>query len=109
MAFSEGPIAWALCVLAIGGSTLSVLDVADKFQAWHTAWQDALGIYALWQATVQNNADPVIQQLYEYQYKQARQRQDDARGDVESATKMSYIALGSYAVACGALALAPTP
>jgi|GEM_PF-3582831 len=108
-AFSEGPLAWTICVLGFVGSTMSVLDVADKFQTWHTAWQDALGIYALWQATVQNNADPVTQQLYEYQYKQARQRQEDALGDVHSATNMSYVTLGLAAFACGALALAPTP
>jgi hypothetical protein len=73
------------------------------------AWQDALGIYALWQATVENNADPVIQQLYEYQYRQALQRQEDARGGVVSATKASSFTLGLAALGCGALALAPTP
>jgi hypothetical protein len=108
-AFSEGPIAWAICVLSVAGSTMSVMDVADKFKAWHAAWQGAVGAYELWQATVQNNVDPVTQQLYEYQYKQARQRQDDARGAVQSATNMSYIPLGFAAVACGAVALAPTP
>jgi hypothetical protein len=108
-AFSEGPLAWAICVLGFVGSTMSVAEVADKFQAWHTAWQDALGIYALWQATVENNADPVIQQLYEYQYRQALQRQEDARGDVVSATKTSSFTLGLAALGCGALVLAPTP
>lgn len=108
-AFSEGPIAWAICVLGLVGSTMSVMDVADKFQAWHAAWQDALGAHALWQATVQNNADPVTQQLYEYQYRQARQRQEDAKGDVQSATNMSYVGLGLAALGCGAVALAPTP
>jgi hypothetical protein len=108
-AFSEGPIAWAICVLGFVGSTVSVASVADKFQAWHTAWQDALGAHALWQVTVENNADPVIQQLYEYQYKQARQRQEDARGAVMSATNTSYIPLGVAALGCGAVALAPTP
>ena len=108
-AFSEGPIAWTICVLGFVGSTMSVMEVADKFQAWHTAWQDALGAYALWQATVQNNADPVIQQLYEYEYRQARQRQDDARGAVMSATDTSYVRLGLAALGCGAVALAPTP
>ncbi|HET7463012.1 MAG TPA: hypothetical protein VFJ82_17295 [Longimicrobium sp.] len=108
-AYTQGPIAWGACILAIGGSTLSVYDVLDKFEAWHDAYVDARGAYALWQATVQNNAEPAIQQLYEYQYKQARQRQEDAKGDVSSSTNMSFVALGSFALTCGALALAPTP
>lgn len=88
---------------------MSVYDVLDKFQAWHTAYVDATGAFDLWQATVQNGSDPTIQQLYEYQYRQARQRQEDAKSSVSSATDTSYFALASFAIACGAFALAPTP
>lgn len=108
-AFSEGPVAWGICILAIGGSSLSIYDVLDKFKTWHAAYLDAKGAYDLWQTTVQNGADPAVQQLYEYQYRQARQRQEDAKSDVSAATNMSYMALGSFALACGAVALAPTP
>ena len=50
-----------------------------------------------------------MQQLYEYQYRQARQRQEDAKQAVSAATNISYLALGGFAVACGAAVLAPTP
>ena len=93
----------------MAGSTLSVYDVLDKFKAWHAAYLDARGAYDLWQATVQNGADPTVQQLYEYQYKQARQRQEDAKADVHSSTKISYVALGTFAFSCGVVALAPVP
>jgi hypothetical protein len=93
----------------MAGTTISVFDVLDKFQTWHSAYADATGAYELWMATVQNNADPAIQQLYEYQYKQARQRQEDAKGDVSSSTNVSYVALATFAVSCGAFALMPTP
>jgi hypothetical protein len=96
-------------VLALLGTTYSVWQVSDKFQTWYTAHPDAAGAQALWQATVQNSADPCIQQLYEYQYKQARQRQEDAKGAVSEATSTTMFALGAAAIACGAAALLPTP
>lgn len=108
-AFPEGPLAWAGCVLAMAGSTLAVADVLSAFQDWHAAYRDASGAYDLWQATVQNHSPPAIQQLYEYQYRQARQRQEDKKRAVSSSTNISYLALGGFALACGAAALAPTP
>ena len=63
-AFDKGPVAWGACILAIAGSTLSIYDVLEKFQTWHAAYLDEKGAYDLWQATVQNGADPVVQQLY---------------------------------------------
>lgn len=108
-AYAQGPIAWGGCILGIVGSTVSIYDVADKFESWYNAYQDAQGAYNLWMATVQNNADPVIQQLYEYQYRQAVLRQNDAKEDVVSATQTSGFTLGGAALVCGALALAPTP
>lgn len=100
---------WGGCILGIVGGTMSVYDVADKFEAWYDAYQSAQGAYNLWMATVQNSADPAIQQLYEYQYRQAHQRQEDAKADVSSSTKTSALTLAGAALACGALALAPTP
>lgn len=88
---------------------MSIYDVADKFQAWYDAYQSAQGAYNLWMATVENDAEPAIQQLYHYQYRQAYQRQEDAKADVSSSTKTSAITLGGAALVCGALALAPTP
>jgi hypothetical protein len=91
------------------GSSVSIYSVADSFQSWYDAYQNAQGAYNLWQATIQNNADPAIQQLYEYQYRQAYQRQQDAASAVSSATNTSVMTLVGAGVACGALALAPTP
>jgi len=108
-AYKEGPLLWAACILALMGSTYTVAEVAGKFEAWYKAYQDAEGAQRLWQATVQNNSPSSTQQLYEYQYKQARLRQEDARGDVASATNASYFALATAAIACGATALVPTP
>ena len=108
-AYEEGPLLWGACVLAVVGSSYTIWQVADKFETWYRAYKDAEGAERLWQATVENNADPYIQQLYEYQYKQARQRQVDAAGAVSEATNTSYIALFGAAVACGATALMPTP
>lgn len=108
-AYQQGPLLWAVCILAIVGSTQSIWEVANKFEAWYKAYQDAEGAQRLWQATVQNNPDPVTQQLYEYQYKQARLRQDDAKGDVSSATGVSVVALVAAGLACGATALVPVP
>jgi hypothetical protein len=59
--------------------------------------------------TLQNNASSYIQQLYEYQYRQALQRQEDAKGAVSEAVNTSGWALAGAAVACGATALVPTP
>ena len=103
--YEQGPIVWAVCALAVAGSTYSVWDVADEFENWYGAYKDASGAQRLWQATVQNRADPYIQQLYEYQYKQARQRQEDAKGAVEKATGASAFALAGAALACGATLL----
>lgn len=108
-AYEEGPLLWAGCVLALLGTTYSVWQVSDKFQTWYNAHRDAAGAQGLWQATVQNNADPYIQQLYEYQYRQAHQRAEDAKGAVSEATRASYFALTASAIACGATALLPTP
>lgn len=108
-AYKQGPLLWAVCILAVLGSTYAISEVAAKFEAWYKAYQDAEGAQRLWQATVQNNTDPVTQQLYEYQYKQARSRQEDARGDVASATNASYFALAAAALTCGATALIPVP
>ena len=109
VAFPQGPLLWAGCVLAMAGSTLAVADVMGAFKGWHSAYLNAVGAYNLWQATIQNGASPEIQQLYEYQWRQARQRQEDAKQGVSSATNISYLALGGFAVACGAAILAPTP
>ncbi|HKP75423.1 MAG TPA: hypothetical protein VJT67_07745 [Longimicrobiaceae bacterium] len=108
-AFNQGPILWAGCVLAMAGSTLSVMDVLSAFQDWYSAYQNATGAYNLWQATIQNGASPETQQLYEYQYRQALQRQEDMKRAVSSATNISYLTLGGLALACGAAILAPTP
>lgn len=108
-AYEEGPLLWAGCVLAVLGTTYSIWQVSDKFQSWYDAHRDAVGAQALWQATVQNNADPYIQQLYEYQYRQAHRRAEDAKGAVSEATNASYFALTAAAIACGATALLPTP
>lgn len=108
-AFNHGPLLWAGCILAMAGSTMAVLDVAAAFQAWYNAYVDAVGAYNLWQATIQNNASPEIQQLYEYQWKQARQRQEEKKLAVSNATNLSYIALAGYAIACGAAIFVPSP
>lgn len=108
-AYEEGPLLWGTCVLALVGSTYSIWQVADKFESWYRAYKDAEGAERLWQATVENNADPYIQQLYEYQYKQAHQRQVDAAGVVGEATRTSYSALLAAGFACGATVLLPTP
>jgi len=108
-AYSKGPLAWGACILGIVASTISVYDVADAFQNWHGAYQDAQGAYNLWQATIQNNADATTQQLYEFQYRQAYQRQQDAANVVSSQTRTSVTTLVGAGIVCGALALAPTP
>ncbi|HYW09344.1 MAG TPA: hypothetical protein VE913_20455, partial [Longimicrobium sp.] len=100
-AMNEGIVAWAVCVLAMGGSAYSVWDVSDEFSNWYDAYRAAQRAYRMWRVTVENNADPAIQQLYEYMYDQARLRQEDARGDVSKATDMSAIALAGAALACG--------
>lgn len=107
--FSQGPLLWGACILGIVGSTVSVYDVAGSFQTWYDAYQHAQGAYNLWQATVQNNADPVTQQLYEFEYRQAYQAQQNAANAVSSATNTSVMTLVGAALACGAAALAPTP
>jgi hypothetical protein len=108
-AFNQGPLLWGGCVLGVIGSGLSIYQVADAFQSWYDSYQAAEGAYNIWQATVTNHADPLTRQLYEYEYRQARQRQEDMKGAVASATNTSYVALGAAALACGALVLAPTP
>ncbi len=108
-AYEQGPLLWGACILAMVGSNYSIWQVADKFDAWYRAYQNAQGTQRLWRATVENNASPFIQQLYEYQYKQAYQRQQDAAGAVSEATNTSYFALAGAAIACGATVLIPTP
>jgi hypothetical protein len=96
-------------VLGIVASTVSLYDVADAFQNWYDAYQAAQSAQRTWQMTVENNAPATTQQLYEYEYRQAYQRQEDAKAAVAGATHSSYWALGGAAIACGAAALAPTP
>jgi hypothetical protein len=107
--YGQGPILWGMCVLGMGGSTFSIWQVADKFEAWYKAYQEAEGLQRLYQAVLENKSDPAVRQLYEYQYKQARQRQEDAKGAVSEATVMSGFALAAAALACGATALIPVP
>jgi hypothetical protein len=107
--YQQGPILWGMCVLAMGGSSYSIWQVSDKFESWYKAYQEAEGLQRLYQATLENNTDPAVRQLYEYQYKQARQRQEDAKGAVSEATTMTFFALAGAALACGATALIPAP
>lgn len=67
------------------------------------------GAQRLWLAAVENNVDVTRQMLLEYQYKQARLRQEDAAGAVSEATNTSYFALLTAAAACGATLLIPSP
>lgn len=107
--YHQGPLLWGACVLAVAGSTYSISQVAGEFQAWYDAYQAAASAQRTWQMTIENGADPVVQQLYEYQYKQALQRQEAAKGVVSSAANTSYWALAGAALACGATALIPSP
>jgi len=107
--YASGPLLWGACILGIVGSTVSIYDMADSFTKWHDAYVNAQNAYNLWQVTVQNNADPVTQQLYEFEYRHAYERQQDAAGVVSSSTKTSVMTLVGAGIACGALALAPTP
>lgn len=107
--YHQGPLLWGACVLAVAGSTYSISQVASEFQAWYDAYQAAESAQRTWQMTIENNADPVVQQLYEYQYRQALQRQEAAKSVVSSAANTSYWALAGAAVACGATALIPSP
>ena len=107
--YQQGPLLWTVCVLAMLNSTYTVAQVGDKFASWYAAYQEAEGLLRLYQTIVENNPDPAIRQLYEYQYKQARQRQEDARGAVSEATGASAWALLGAGLACGASVLAPTP
>lgn len=107
--YEQGPLLWTVCVLAMLNSTYTVAQVADKFEAWYKAYREAEGLQRLYQAIIENNPDPAMRQLYEYQYKQALQRQEDARGAVSEATGASAWALLGAGLACGASALVPTP
>ena len=106
--YEQGPLLWAACVLGVVGSTVSIWIVSERFETWHRAYEDAAGAQRLWQVTVQNS-DPITQQLYEYQYKQARLREQDAAQAINEATGASVLALGAAAVACGATLFIPTP
>lgn len=107
--YEQGPLLWGVCVLAMVGSTYSISQVSGKFETWYKAYQEADGLQRLYRATLENDTDPAIRQLYEYQYKQARQRQEDAAGAVSEATHTTMFALLAAAFACGATALIPVP
>ena len=107
--YEQGPLLWGACVLAMVGSTYSITLAAGKFETWYKAYKDAEGAQRLWLAAVENNVDVTRQMLLEYQYQQARLRQEDAAGAVSEATHTSYLALFTAAVACGATALVPSP
>lgn len=107
--YEQGPLLWGACVLAMVGSTYSISQVAGKFETWYKAYRDAEGAQRLWLAAVENNAEIAIQMQLEYQYKQARLRQEDSAGAVSEATHTTYFALFAAAAACGATALIPSP
>ena len=107
--YEQGPLLWGACVLAMVGSTYSITLAAGKFETWYKAYKDAEGAQRLWLAAVENNVDVTRQMLLEYQYQQARLRQEDAAGAVSEAPHTSYLALFTAAVACGATALVPSP
>lgn len=113
--FAEGPLAWAVCVLTVTGYGMSVDDVADKFETW---WQtekavrraDAIlkDLIGLRESGAYYVSESDMDMAY-YRVEVATEARDAARGDVSSATGVSWAALGAAALACGASALLPTP
>ncbi len=108
--YEEGPLVWAACVLAVLGSTYSVWEVANEFQGWWDAHREYDMAWRTWYATYDDPSIPDWEKAYnQLRLNQARQRENDARDDVSSATNASGWALAGAAVACGASMLIPGP
>jgi hypothetical protein len=112
--FAEGPLAWAICVLAVAGAGVSIDDVGDKFESWwqseknlrraHEVVEDLLGLRESGYYVSENDMDMAY-----YKIDVAVEARDAAKDDVHDATGVSWLALGGAAVACGASVLIPSP
>ena len=107
--FAEGPLLWAVCVLAVLNSTHSVWQVADQFEAWWDAYRAYEVARRTWQATLDNPLSEAWETANaELKMQYARDRMNDARDAVSEATDASGWALAGAALACGATAIIPS-
>lgn len=108
-AFEQGPLAFTACVLSMLGSTYAIGEVALAFEDWYHALKDEAAAKRMWDLTIENNTDATTQQLYEYQYRQAVQRQRDKASAVTSQANASGWTIALAATACGFAIVLPTP
>lgn len=109
--FTEGPLLWGACVLAVSGAVISIDDVADKFADWWEAERAMRSARAALSFMYDSGYpyDPNALALAQYRLEQATQRRDDAAGAVRDATGVSFTALIAAGLSCGAAAFMPTP
>jgi hypothetical protein len=107
----EGPVLFAVCVLAMIGSLAAFDIVASSFTEWYAAWKDFTSAQRMLDAIEANNdaVDPAVREVWILRRDIAKTRMDGAVGTIHTATGASILTLGAASLACGMGMTMPTP